>query len=64
MKTDTPPPEQRTPTYAQLHEQACIDCGSATGPFVAAGHVYTRDSEGGRQGWAVVACPEHQGHPS
>ncbi len=63
MKTD-PLQEQRTPTYAQLHEQACIDCGSTTGPFVAAGHVYTRNSEGGRLAWAVVACPEHQGGPS
>jgi len=59
VKTETPPLEQRTPAYAQLHEKACIDCGSTTGPFVAAGYVYTRSSDGGRLPWAVVACEEH-----
>jgi hypothetical protein len=53
--------EQRTPTYEQLHEKACIDCGSATGPFTSAGYVYTRSSDGGRLPWAVVACPGCRG---
>ena len=53
--------EQRTPTYAQLHEKACIDCGTETGPFTSAGYVYTRSLGGGRLPWAVVACPEHIG---
>lgn len=53
--------EQRSPTYAQLHEKACIDCRSETGPFMAAGYVYTRCIGGGRLPWAVVACLEHAG---
>lgn len=48
--------EQRTPTHAQLHREACINCGTSRGPFVDAGHVHTRSVEGGRLGWAVVVC--------
>ena len=61
MKTETPPPEQHPPNYDQLHEKACIDCGSKKGPFVAAGHVYTRNCGGGRLSWAVVACVQCPG---
>jgi hypothetical protein len=47
----------------RLHGAACFTCGTATGPLLPAGHVYTNDGDGGRFGWSVVACPEHQGEP-
>lgn len=47
-------------SIVRLHGQACIECGATAGPLVAAGYVYTRSCNGGRLGWAVVACPEHQ----
>ncbi len=46
--------ERRAPTQDQLHEKACIDCGSSTGPFVRAGHIYLLGL-----GWAVVSCVAH-----
>ncbi|MFF7631629.1 hypothetical protein ACFZB9_00555 [Kitasatospora sp. NPDC008050] len=45
---DTPP------TYDQLHERACITCGSAAPPLVPAGY----RTVGGLT-WAVVACADH-----
>lgn len=53
--------DQKAPTRAQKDGRACIDCGSESGPLVRAGYVYTRNGDGGRLPWAVVACPEHQG---
>ncbi|MHA6759821.1 hypothetical protein [Streptacidiphilus sp. PAMC 29251] len=44
----------------RLHGQACITCGSTTGPLLSAGHAYTGDGDGSRHGWPVVACPEHR----
>jgi hypothetical protein len=45
---------------ARLHALACFHCGSTLGPLIPAGHVYTGDGGGGRYGWPVVACREHQ----
>jgi hypothetical protein len=45
---------------AQLHGEACITCGTARGFLIPAGYHYTTGSEGGRLGWAVVACSEHR----
>jgi hypothetical protein len=47
----------------RLHGVACIRCGSVGGPLLPAGHAYTITDDGGRLGWPVVACPEHQGKP-
>ncbi|MFC1418491.1 hypothetical protein [Streptacidiphilus cavernicola] len=59
------PPVQPLPvdasTLLQLQGRACIACGTTAGPLTAAGHVYTGTPQGGRLGWAVVACPEHLG---
>ena len=44
----------------RLHGKACITCGTSTGPLNRSGYVYTTDPGGGRLGWAVVACAEHQ----
>ena len=41
-------------TYEQLHELACVNCGSSAPPLLAAGH---RKVVG--LFWAVVACAEH-----
>jgi hypothetical protein len=47
-------------TYAQLHGEACIDCGDTVGPLVAAGHRHVKTQAGRAPlGWAVVACPAH-----
>ena len=43
----------------RLHGEACITCGTTTGPLTPAGHVYTRVVDEGQLGWAVTACPEH-----
>lgn len=48
---------------ARLRGTACITCGTTSGPLTAAGHAYTGTRRGGRLGWPVVACPEHQGDP-
>jgi hypothetical protein len=48
---------------ARLHGEACIECGSMSGPLLPAGHVYTR-SCAGRLGWAVVVCAGCQGRAS
>jgi hypothetical protein len=45
----------------RLHGLACIRCGSVTGRFAPAGHAYTITEDGGRLGWAVVACAHHLG---
>ncbi|MFJ6214178.1 hypothetical protein ACIQGZ_12710 [Streptomyces sp. NPDC092296] len=45
---------------SRLHGEACITCGAAGPPLVPAGHVYTEGRDGGRLGWAVVACPRHR----
>lgn len=51
--------QQAPPSYtdAQLHALACIVCGRADGELLPDGHVHTE----GLGGWAVAACPEHQG---
>ncbi|MFC5910235.1 hypothetical protein [Streptacidiphilus monticola] len=52
-----PPTYQNPPTRAQLHAEACIDCGTTEGPLTPVGHVFTPGRERGSQlGWAVVAC--------
>lgn len=52
-----------TISIARLHGEACIACGTTRAPLAPAGHVYTRDQQGGRLGWSVVACAEHQVRP-
>ncbi|MGH3341348.1 MAG: hypothetical protein ACRDPK_00385 [Carbonactinosporaceae bacterium] len=47
-------------TMRRLRGEACIYCG-ATERLAPAGHRYTIASEGGRLGWPVLACPEHEG---
>ena len=47
----------------RLHGEACITCGTTTGPLVPAGHRYTRNGQGGHLGWAVVACTAHRVAP-
>lgn len=59
MEADQVGVEQRSPTHAQLHGHACIDCGCELDGLVDAGFVYTRNSDGGRLGWRVKACPHH-----
>ena len=63
MDTTTALPPLALPVDDQvlvrLHALACFSCGATTGPLVPAGHVYTGDSDGGRYGWPVDACPEH-----
>jgi hypothetical protein len=44
----------------RLHGEACITCGTTTGPLTPAGHVYTGNADEGQLGWSVVACPEHR----
>lgn len=46
-------------TYDQLHELACVHCGSSAPPLASVGH---RKVDG--LAWAVVACPEHAGEVS
>ncbi|WP_380537407.1 hypothetical protein [Streptacidiphilus cavernicola] len=46
-------------TRAQLDARACIQCGSADGELVPAGHVQYEIRPGEPLGWAVVAHPEH-----
>ncbi|MFD7982129.1 hypothetical protein ACFV4M_01950 [Kitasatospora indigofera] len=50
--------EQERLSDGQLHERACVVCGTEQGPFVPAGHRYTPTS-GAALGWAVVACAAH-----
>lgn len=59
----SPPPLQlpvNQETMRRLEGQGCIDCGTPEG-LSPAGYRYTADHEGGRLGWPVLACPEHQG---
>jgi hypothetical protein len=48
------------PTLDRLHGLACLTCGAIDGLLVPADHDCTA-SGGGRLGWAVVACADHQG---
>jgi hypothetical protein len=43
-------------SIVRLHGLACITCGTASGPLLDAGHIGTRDSEGGVLSWRVVTC--------
>ncbi|MCX4749805.1 hypothetical protein OG455_30550 [Kitasatospora sp. NBC_01287] len=45
-----------TLSYAQLHERACVVCGSSVPPLVSVGH---RTVDG--LTWAVAACAAHAG---
>ncbi|MFD0405641.1 hypothetical protein [Kitasatospora sp. NPDC127116] len=46
------------PTRAQLHERACIHCGSEDGELVPSGHYPMTTRRGfAPLGWAVVAHP-------
>ncbi|GHF86773.1 hypothetical protein GCM10018790_75320 [Kitasatospora xanthocidica] len=48
---------QQPPTYAQLHELACIRCGSEASELEPAGHHFTLTGEATASlGWPVVAC--------
>jgi hypothetical protein len=51
--------QRRSPSAAQLHGKACIDCGRSDVPLSAAGMFYMR-SGGARLGWSVVACSDHE----
>lgn len=44
----------------RLHGQACIHCGTSTGPLTPAGQVGTRVDEGVVRVWEVVSCSEHK----
>ncbi len=45
----------------RLDGVVCIRCGSVGGQLAPAGHAYTITEDGGRLGWAVVACTHHLG---
>ena len=45
---------------AQLHGEACIDCGRDDCELLAAGHRRIENRPGQVLSWAVVACPEHR----
>lgn len=57
----TPAADEEQLSIARLHGEACRYCGSTKPPLRPAGHVYTTDREGGRLGWALVACASHSG---
>ncbi|TDT97310.1 hypothetical protein EDD99_5429 [Streptomyces sp. 846.5] len=50
-------------TYAQLHEQACIVCGTSEEPLFGNGHLRVPVDGGEPLTWPVKACAADWGTP-